>query len=85
MKTLAVSIPEGVYDAYSVATEQEKRKAEMEVGNLLKIIFRKNLNHNLSKSIENMRAEAIENGLTNEKLEEILMQIDNERTAELHS
>ena len=85
MKTLVVSIPEGVYDAYSVATEQEKRKAEMEVGNLLKVIFRKNLNHNLNRSIEDMRAEALENGLTNEKLEEILKQIDNERTTELHS
>ena len=85
MRTLAVSIPEGVYNAYNGASEQEKRKVEMEISNLLKVIFRKKLNQNLSQSIENMRAEAVENGLTNEKLEEILKQIDNERTAELHS
>ena len=52
---------------------------------MLKVIFRKNLNQNLNQSIEKMRAEAVENGLTDEKLEEILKQIDNERTAELHS
>ncbi len=85
MKTLAVSIPDGIYNAYNGASEQEKRKAEIEVSNLLKVIFRKKLNQDLNLSIKNMRTEAVENGLTDEKLSEILKQIDNERTAELHS
>ena len=85
MKTLSVQIPEGVYDAYNDATEQEKFKAEFEVSNLLKVIFRNTLNQKMNNCIDDLRTEAVENGLTNEKLEEILNQIDDERTAELHS
>ncbi len=52
MKTIAVSIPEGIYDAYNGASEQEKRKAELEVSNLLKVLFRKKLNQELMQSIK---------------------------------
>lgn len=83
MKTMTVSIPDSIYKVYAQASEQEKRKAQTEVSNLLKTIFKKELNQDLKNSIVSLRKEATKNGLTNEKLESILQTIDNERTAEI--
>ncbi len=83
MKTMTVSIPDSIYKVYAQASEQEKRKAQTEVSNLLKTIFKKELNQDLKNSIVSLREEATKNGLTNEKLESILQTIDNERTAEI--
>lgn len=83
MKTLTIQVPDGVYSAYTGASASQQQKAELEVSNLLKILFRKKIADDLNGSIASLRNEASENGLTDDILDDILAKIDNERTAEL--
>ncbi len=83
MKTLTIQVPDGVYSVYTDASILQQQKAELEISNLLKILFRKKIGDDLNANIASLRNEASENGLTDNILNEILAKIDNERTAGL--
>ena len=79
MTALSVNIPDGIYNAFTNASEKEKQSAIMAIENLLKITFRKSLNNNLLESSETLSKESSQNGLTNQILDDLLKEIDNER------
>jgi hypothetical protein len=78
MTALSVNIPDGVYNAFKNASEKEKQSAIIAIENLLKMTFRESLNSSLLDSSENLRKESSQNGLTNEILDDLLKEIDNE-------
>ncbi|MBB6004195.1 hypothetical protein [Arcicella rosea] len=78
MKALSVNIPDGIYLAFKNASEKEKESAMIAIENLLKIRFVDALNRNLLESSEAIRQESSQNGLTNQMLDELLKEIDNE-------
>ncbi|AFK03390.1 hypothetical protein Emtol_2252 [Emticicia oligotrophica DSM 17448] len=84
MKTLSVEVPNGIYAVYMNAPEEQKRAAELEVSNLLKILFSKKLKQAYFESADVLRSEAQENGLTDDIVNNILAEIDSERTAEVY-
>ncbi|MET3126122.1 hypothetical protein ABID42_001224 [Arcicella rosea] len=78
MKALSVNIPDGIYLAFTNASEKEKESAMIAIENLLKIRFVDSLNQNLLESSDALRQESSQNGLTNQMLDELLKEIDNE-------
>ncbi|MCU0470453.1 MAG: hypothetical protein MUF58_17830 [Arcicella sp.] len=78
MTALSVNIPDGVYNAFKNASEKERQSAIIAIENLLKMTFRESLNSSLLDSSENLRKESSQNGLTNEILDDLLKEIDNE-------
>lgn len=79
MTALSVNIPDGIYAAFTNASEKEKQSVILAIENLLKMTFRDSLNANLLDSTEVIRQESSQNGLSNELLDELLKEIDNER------
>ncbi len=78
MKALSVNVPDGIYLAFTNASEKEKEAAMIAIENLLKIRFVDALNHHLLESSEALRQESSQNGLTNQILDELLKEIDDE-------
>ena len=79
MSALSVNIPDGVYSAFKNASEKERESAIMAIENLLKITFRESLNNNLLDCSNAIRRESSQNGLSNEVLDNLLKEIDDER------
>jgi hypothetical protein len=79
MTALSVNIPDGVYSAFKNASEKERQSAIMAIENLLKITFKESLKNNLLDSSNALRRESSQNGLTNEVLDNLLKEIDDER------
>ena len=79
MTALSVNIPDGVYTAFTNASEKEKQSTIIAIENLLKITFRESLSNNLLESSKALSKESSQNGLTNQILDDLLKEIDNER------
>jgi hypothetical protein len=79
MTALSVNIPDGVYTAFKNASEKERQSAIVAIENLLKMTFRESLNNSLLESSNTLRQESSQNGLTNDMLDDLLKEIDNER------
>lgn len=79
MTALSVNIPDGVYTAFKNASEKQRQSAIVAIENLLKMTFRESLNNNLLESSNTLRQESSQNGLTNNILDDLLKEIDNER------
>lgn len=83
MQTIPISVPDNLYSVYQTVPNKEKIFIENAMANLLKTIFREEFTDKFNKSASQLRQEAIKNGLTDENLEKILKEIDDERTTEL--
>jgi len=79
MTASSVNIPDGVYTAFKNASEKERQSAIKAIENLLKMTFRESLNNSLLESSHALRQESSQNGLTNEILDDLLKEINNER------
>lgn len=79
MTALSVNIPDGVYTAFKNASERERQSAIIAIENLLKITFRESLKNDLLDSSNALGRESFQYGLTNEELDNLLKEIDNER------
>lgn len=83
MKTIPISVPDNLYSVYQTIPNKDKIFIENAMANLLKTIFREEFTEKFNESASQLRQEAIKNGLTDESLEQILKEIDDERTTEL--
>lgn len=79
MTALSVNIPDGIYTAFTNASKKKKQSTITAIENLLKITFRESLSNNLVESSKALSKESFQNGLTNQMLDDLLKEIDNER------
>ncbi len=77
MQTIPINIPDSLYLVYQTVPNKEKVFIENAMSNLLKSIFRGELSEKFNESVSQIRQEAIK-GLTDEKLDQILKEIDDE-------